>query len=1077
MGDLLRIHTLGSLTIACDDQPVTGFVSRKVEALLVYLACTRRAHAREVLAELLWPDRAQGDALRNLRVTLASLRKTIDPFVTTGEPVGMSHDSTWWLDVREFEAYLDTAGPRDATMLQAALDLYHGDFLSGFYVDSQPFEDWAMLERERLRLRAMEALDRLIAAYLDQGDYSSGIMRANQLLAMEDLREKTYRHLMQLLWRSGEREAALAQYETCCRLLDMHLGTKPTPQTVKLFEQIVAGEGLPNQIRRDTIMVEAPPQPSIHNLPVRATSFVGRDAEVADLGTELNKPDCRLLTLVGPGGIGKTRLALAVAERQLGLFSDGVFFVNLVPLKTPEEITPAIASAIRCEFSATATPLEQQLVDYLRPKEMLLVLDGFERLLAGGGSLVDPILMAAPGVKILATSREAFNLGWEWRYDVEGLAFPDSLETPGAEAYDAIRLFAERARQVRHEFTLADNLPGVISISQLVEGMPLGIELAVPWLRVMSCDEIRDRLIDLESLQRDIPERHRSLRGLFDHTWGQLSMREQDLLMKLTVFRGGFSWEAAETVADALPSVLAALVNKSLLQVDHFTGRYSRHRLTYQFAAEKLAEHPEVAEQVQVRQCAYFADFLDLHTPRLQGPDAPQAMDRIEAEIENIRDAWDWAVTHGDLGAILKSCVGLGIFYGVKGWNSEAVEKFRAALALVTAQPDTPERDQQELVLQLCYAVPLMTMRGYTATEVGETYERVRQLAQRVGDLPQLIGALAGLAPFYGNRAEWRKARALAQEAYAIARQLGSPALTAVSLVVVHYVAVFTGDVAPSLSHKADVLALCESQPRHSLISRFAVDPVVAVRAHGAWALWALGYPDQAVRQGEQAFQEAVAIRHPFSIVMAAAMLVTVHVLRQEPDQASHWLDTVITLSAQNQFEYWSALPGGFRGWIWLEQGNIEAGIASINQGLAQMRAAGIGHFIPHMLAGLAWGYMRLGRLNDAWAMFQQTVDLIEQTDERSFEAETYRLMGELLWTQGDVPGCEGCFEKAIRIARQRQARSWELRATVSWAHVLRVQQQHSDARLLLEPIYNWFTEGLGTVDLQEARSLLAAVQ
>jgi predicted ATPase/DNA-binding SARP family transcriptional activator len=1077
MNDSLRIHTLGVLTFQCGGQPVIGFVSHKVEALLVYLASTRRAHAREVLAEMFWSDRPQGDAARNLRVALANLRKTVAPFVTAGEPVGMSYDSEWWLDVMEFEARLDAVGKYDAPALQAALDLYQGEFLSGFYVNSQAFEDWAMLERERLRLRAMEALDRLIGAYLDQGDYASGIMRANQLLAMEDLREKTYRHLMRLLWQSGEREAALVQYETCCRLLDTHLGTRPTPQTVTLFEQIMAGEGLPNEARRDNAVLRILLQPASDNLPAQATTFVGRDAEIADLLAQLDKPDCRLLTLVGPGGIGKTRLAMAVAERQLGRFPDGVFFVDMVPLITPEEIPPTIASAIGCEFSPTADSLEQQLADYLRPQEMLLVLDGFERLLASGAALVDLILSAAPGVKILATSREAFNLGWEWRYDVEGLIFPDSPATPGAESYDAIRLFAERARQARHDFSLADNLSGVVSISQLVEGMPLGIELAAAWLRVMSCDAIRTKLIDLETLRRDMPERHRSLRGLFEHAWGQLSMRERDLLMKLTIFRGGFTWDAAETVADALPPVLAALVNKSLLRADHFTGRYTCHRLIHQFAAEKLAEHPEEVEQAHTRQCAYFADFLDHHTPQLQSPDAPPAMDRIEAEIDNIREAWNWAITHGDLVAILKFCVGLGIFYGVKGWNGEALEKFRAALALVTAQPDTPQHDQHELALQLCYAVPLMAIQGYTATEVGQTFERVRQLAQQVGDLPQLIGALAGLAPFYGNRAEWRKARALAQEAYAVASQLGNPTLTAASHVIMHYVAVFTGDVGLSLSHKTHLLALSDSQPRHSLLSRFAVDPVVAVRAHGAWALWALGYPDQAVQEGRQAYQVAETMRHPFSMVMAGAMLITVHILRHEPDEADRWLDRVIALSAQNKFEYWLALPGGFRGWILLEQGNIEAGIASINKGVAQMRAASIGHFIPQMLAGLAWGYTRLGRLNDAWAVFQQTVELIEQTDERSFEAETYRLMGELLWTRGDLSGCEELFHKAIGIARQKQARSWELRAAVSCAHVWRLQERHDDAQLLLEPIYHWFTEGLDTVDLREARSFLAAAQ
>ena len=325
MGPLLRIHTLGGLTISIDDTPVTGFDSRKVQALLVYLACTGRTQPREVLAELFWEERTQSQALANLRVALTSLRQTVEPFVEiTRESVGLSSSGQIWLDISEFESRLSTSGD-EITRIEAALDLYQGEFLAGFFVDSTAFEEWATLERERLRFRVMEATDTLIARHQESGAYAAGISAATRLLQMDALREKTHRQLMELLAQSGQRVAALNQYVTCQRLLQEELGISPAPETTTAYDSILAGQ--PQPAARPIVRVphgdddQSVSFDDITNpykglrpfLEGDTPDFFGREVLVAQLVVRLKEPQrwARFLAVVGPSGSGKSSVVRA----------------------------------------------------------------------------------------------------------------------------------------------------------------------------------------------------------------------------------------------------------------------------------------------------------------------------------------------------------------------------------------------------------------------------------------------------------------------------------------------------------------------------------------------------------------------------------------------------------------------------------------------------------------------------------------------------------------------------------------------------------------------------------------------
>jgi hypothetical protein len=388
-----------------------------------------------------------------------------------------------------------------------------------------------LLERERLRFSATYILDLLVEEYLRKEETQAGLECISRLMKIDALREKTYRQAMRLMINSDQREAALAQYDTCQRILKTELGITPSQDTIELYESIRAG----GTVHRLPQVVSTPGRTANfrRTLPLQATAFIGREEEVQELLEQIKAPNCRLLSIVGPGGIGKTRLGLEVARRSTSYFNDGVAFVPLAPVRTSEDMISAIIASLAIPVREGEHDLPAILLDYLADKILLLVLDNMEHLVDDLG-LIDEIFAAAPQVRIIATSRQPLNLAWEWQFYLEGMPVPDRIEDARPENYSSIRLFVERARHVQRSFQLTDDIQGVIRICQLVEGMPLGIELAAAWLRMMPCHEIAERLIELETPHKPVEMRHRSLRALFENIWARLSSHDQWLLMRLS---------------------------------------------------------------------------------------------------------------------------------------------------------------------------------------------------------------------------------------------------------------------------------------------------------------------------------------------------------------------------------------------------------------------------------------------------------------------------------------------------------------------------------------------------------------
>jgi len=447
--------------------------------------------------------------------------------------------------------------------------------------------------------------------------------------------------------------------------------------------------------------------PQAADLPQQLTRFVGRRAELHQLGAMLTDPECRLLTVTGLGGLGKTRLALQATAEHAEHFEDGVVFVNLQPLRAPDQVAATICSALNLTLSNRQPP-RAQLVHFLRTRNMLLVLDNFEHLLDATDLLVE-LLHAAPAVTCLVTTRVALNVQGEWLFSVHGLDFPAAEQMPGGEdalrAYGAVQLFADRARRVRPSFSLPDEAAAVIRICQLVEGVPLAIELAAAWTRTMRCAEIaaeiQHNMDFLASTLRDMPERHRSMQAVFVQSWQLLGETERTVFQQLSIFRGGFTREAAESVAGASLHVLSSLVDRSLLRWEA-DGRYQMHELLRQYAYDKLQQTPDEAEQAMARHCAFYIQLLHRREKDLLGQRRRELLADFADEMENVRQAWHWAVQAGLVDRIAQGVYTLQEFYDARGQALEAATLLEMAVQQLESQ-ETDASAQAVLAYTLAY--------------------------------------------------------------------------------------------------------------------------------------------------------------------------------------------------------------------------------------------------------------------------------------------------------------------------------------------------------------------------------------
>ena len=514
------------------------------------------------------------------------------------------------------------------------------------------------------------------------------------------------------------------------------------------------------------------------------TRFIGRAREIDEIGAMLDDPACRLLTLAGQGGIGKTRLAMEVAAHKRAAFPDGLFFVPLASLSQSDDILTAIADVMPFHFHQDQRSPHEQFFAYLhekREQRLLLVLDNFEHLLQGA-DIISDMLAATAGLKILVTSREALNLQEEWVRQIEGLAYPRQVDGEAIENYAAVQLFLDRARRVRGDFELAEDRQGVVEICRLVEGMPLAIELAAGWLKTLRpaaiAHEMKHSLDILSARSRNLPERHRTIRCVFDHSWQLMSEAEREVFQKLSVFRGGFTREAAQIVAGASLEMLAGLIDQSLLRLNT-AGRYDVHELLRQYGAEQLAAAGQV-EGVQQAYIDYYLDLLHRFERDIKARHQLAALDAIAADFENTRAAWQLAVERRQLAALDRAVESLNFFADMRGRYHEIVALLQAAVEQFS---QSPTREEEAILRRIQARLVRLIVLGNLRIEDDVRAQidsclavaRSRHNQAEIGYCLLISGLVAvwevGDDPPYASP----RAGALFRESAAVYRELGDP--------------------------------------------------------------------------------------------------------------------------------------------------------------------------------------------------------------------------------------------------------------------------------------------------------------
>ncbi|MBX3085598.1 MAG: tetratricopeptide repeat protein [Anaerolineae bacterium] len=840
MHNVLKIFTLGGLSIQLDDQPVSGFVSRKVEALLVYLACERREHRREALGELLWDDLPQARTLANLRMALSSLQQQLpDHVITTRQSVMLNPASEVWVDAILLDTELRLAAPSyrsphdfvrsAAARLQQNLDLYKGDFLAGFTLrDGQGFDQWMRTEQQRLRLDVTAAWQALIKRSLARGQFAAGIEQARRHLELDPLLEDVHRDLMYMLAHTGQRSAALMQFETCRRLLADELGISPSSETASLYQKIQAG--------RLTVLPDAG---SMSNLPMPTTPFIARPPEMVQLGERLDDPTCRMLTLFGTGGTGKSRLALQAASERVEDYRDGVYFVPLVSLNNAGYIPLALANALR--FQPGSSSLRDEVLRYLNDRELLLIMDNFEHLMDGADFLSD-LLAAAPRVKLLITSRERIGLREEWLLPIDGMSFPSEATNGEVEQYSAVQLFAQVARQVQATFNLQRDQTSVVRVCQLTEGLPLAIELAAAWAHTLSCADIAQRvehdLSAFESTWRNLPPRHRSIRILFEYSWQMLTPDEQAVFAKLSVFRGGFDLNAAVNIAGASATHLEALIAKSLLRCDA-SGRYDLHDLIRRFAREKLEETGDL-EATRQAHGEYFKEWVKaLHQTTDHNV---YKYELVDAEQANLRAALNHALTTRNIAVLLEIGGPLTYYWRARGFMAEgrhwltqailfadsAVKPETRAYALFSAghmawqQHDLAEsRGLINAALELYQQTENLrgigvcwTYLGHIAMDEGDLegaydcYDTSLTFARQHGVPLSIVSGQANIGRVLLEMGDFARAQQTFAEALPLARETANDEMIAATLINLGVANMYVGDYADAESALTESLTI-----------------------------------------------------------------------------------------------------------------------------------------------------------------------------------------------------------------------------------------------------------------------------
>ena len=1178
----LSLTMLGSFQATLDGQPVMGFKSNKVRALLAYLAVEAdRPHRRERLAGLLWPDWPDRDALSNLRYSLSDLRRAIEdhaaepPFLLiTRDSLQFNRGSDCWIDVMAFVEGVgaDKNLPEYLDQLEKTVDLYRGGFLEGFSLDDSPaFEEWTLLTHERLARQASSALHTLAEAYEELGDYEQAQSYAYRQLALEPWDETAHQSLMRLLVLCGQRSAALAQYETCREVLANELGVEPAEQTRELYRQIRDGE-LTGKIPSLSLKVEPVVNPPAFLTKdasdVEVPVFVARTRELAKLDEHLNSAlsgKGEVVFVTGEAGSGKTTLIQEFTRRAQEKYPELLVAIGNCnaytgigdPYLPFREILEFLTGDVESRWAAGTITREHAM----RLWEKVPV--AAQALVEVGPDLIDSFIQR---VALLERARSRVSEQQDWLIRLGEFLDRKPVTALSIGALQQINLFEQYTRVLQ---SLEERSPVLLVLDDLQwadtgsinmlfhlgrrlaghrilllgayrsEEVALGREgirhpleplinefrrsfgdILVNLGQALGQDESRE-FVD-EFLDKEPNRLEESFRAmLYQQTQGH-PLFTIELLRGLQergdIFKdpGGYWVTGPSLDWETLPARVEAAIQERIsrlpktmqkaLEIASIEGEL--------FTAEVVAHVLGIDEREIL---GYLSGDLDRVHRLVRAQSLQRVKNRLlsryrfrhilfQKYLYGSLDEVLRAHLHGQVGIALENLFGpeegvaaaavqLALHFQIARIDEKAVHYLHLAsdramqlsayhevvahasraLELLKNIPESTDRDEQELALCLTLGIADTGAKGGQLSEVRNTYNRARQLCEKLGKKYELVQVLGGLAIFYYVRAEHSKAQKLALEALDLAQAIGDPSLMMLCHWYLGFILFCLGEYQESLKYLRQVTEIYDCEKHHQILVQLrGSDAGIGAMAYEACCLWCLGYPDQALKRSKETLELGKKVAHPFSqadaICFGGCLF---HSMRRDAEGLSQEADALTQVADKSSLTGWLATGIRYRGEALILQGKIEESTELIQKGMAGMKTEEIAIYFSGTFATLVGEQLKSGFLEDARTSLDEAFKFIDETDERYWEAELFRLKGELLLMDEDVAGAEACLNKAIEISQKQSAKSLELRAAMSLSRLWSKHGKTTKAKKLLAEVYNWFTEGFDTPDLIEAKALL----
>jgi predicted ATPase/class 3 adenylate cyclase len=822
-----------------------------------------------------------------------------------------------------------------------------------------------------------------------------------------------------------------------------------------------------------------------NNLPTQTSEFLGREAELTTL-RDLLDADARLLTLTGPGGIGKTRLALHAAADQIDRFEAGVFFVDLSSLRQPDAVFEAIVQAVDLRARVDEPPLEV-LKRALGDRHLLLLLDNFEQVIDAADGIVD-LVERCPRLAILVTSREALRVRGEHLFPVLPLSMPDvrpgQASAASVAGYESVRLFVERAREAQPSFALTDsNAAAVVETCARLDGLPLAIELAAARLRLFSPSDLNDRLRSrLELLSggpRDLPARQQTLRSTIEWSYELLDSDERALFELVSLFSPP-RVETIEEVAARLEALdgmdvverLTSLVDKSLVRrLNGDRPRLAMLDTIRDYAAERLDHDSALGVEAREAHAEYFSNLAASRRDRLTGRERESALDDLSSELGNLLTAWRYWVETGNLEQLNRLLDPLWALHDAGGRYHAAVELTDDLLRVLASVPATPERAREEITVRTSLARGLMAIRGYTQ-DVEEAYGRALSLAEEVGEVPKRFPVLRSLATFYLYRGEFDHAARVGRELLDLAEQEDDLGMQVEGEVVLGSSLVFLGDVRAGLDRLDRAISLFDPERHRPGRFRLGASPGVVAHTASALLLWLLGYPERAVKRATGGLDLAQELHHPFTRAYALFHVGLLDLWRRDFKRSYDRASGVLQTSEEHGYQLWTALALALQGVAMVGMGSSAEGLQRADQGIALYQGLKTPPVFWPLLHSIKAEALRIAdRPAEGLGVVDEAIKL---TGEQNILFPEFALLrGDLLLALQEAEEAERWYRRGLEGAAGYGLSMTYLRAAMRLARIAGASGSQQEGTEVLLDAYGTFTEGFDSTDLAEARAIL----